>query len=114
VRCILAGGFDISEIRSPAVPPQPMRYTKLALLTFGAGLLTGLVVVVAEIDWLDRAASGLMALGLAALPVGILVDWRLAAKAAKPPAKARGGTRTKRAAGPRRAARPRKPAAPKR
>ena len=41
-----------------------MYYTKIALLTFGAGLVLGLAVVVIEIDWLSRVASGLMALGL--------------------------------------------------
>jgi hypothetical protein len=115
VRCILAGGFEISEIRSPAAPPQPMRYTKIALLTFGAGLMLGLLVVVAEIDWPARLASGLMALGLAALPVGMLSDWWLAAKAAKRPAKGGGRTRAKRAAAaPRGNPRPRRASSPKR
>ena len=93
-----------------------MRYTKIALLTFGAGLLLGLVVVVAEIDWLDRAASGLMALGLAVLPLGMIVDWRLATKAGRKPAKqrsktpARGGS----AGQSRHPPRSRKPTLPKR
>ncbi len=91
-----------------------MRYTKIALLTFGAGLILGLVVVVAEIDWLARVASSLMALGLAAIPVGMLADWRLATKAAPHSAKARGKTRTPRTAQRSRAPRPRKPAPPKR
>jgi hypothetical protein len=58
-----------------------MRYTKIALLTFGLGLLLGLVVIAAEIKSLERVASGLMALGIAAIPTGIVADWRRAAKA---------------------------------
>jgi hypothetical protein len=92
-----------------------MRYTKIALLTFGAGLLLGLVVVVVEIGPLQRVASGLMALGLVAIPVGMAVDWRLATRPARPPAKRRRKTPTPRtAAGPPRNPRPRKPAPPKR
>ncbi len=85
-----------------------MRYTKIALLTFGAGLLLGLLVVVIEIDWLGRVASSLMALGLAAVPFGMIVDWRLAAKPARKPIKARGKTRARRNG---RAAAPQSPAA---
>ncbi len=73
-----------------------MRYTKIALLTFGAGLVLGLVVVVIEIDWLDRVASGLMALGLVAIPFGMIVDWRLATKSARQPPKRRSRTRARR------------------
>ncbi len=92
-----------------------MRYTKIALLTFGAGLVLGLVVVVAEIDWLDRAASGLIALGLIAVPLGMIVDWRLATRPPRRRSKARGRTRTPRpAAPPGRNPRPRKPAPPNR
>jgi hypothetical protein len=92
-----------------------MRYTKIALLTFGAGLLLGLVVVVIEIDWLGRVASGLMALGLAALPFGMIVDWRLAAKSARNPPQRRGASRTRGTAQQsRRNPRPRKPTPPKR
>jgi hypothetical protein len=93
-----------------------MRYTKIALLTFGAGLVLGLVVVVVEIDPLDRVASGLMALGLAGVPVGMIIDWRLATKATRPPAKRRfkGPTRRSAAVPTRRPATPRKPAPPKR
>jgi hypothetical protein len=58
-----------------------MRYTKMALLAFGLGLLLGLVVIAAEIKALERFASGLMALGIAAIPFGILADWRRAARA---------------------------------
>src|SRR5215469_14523450 len=71
-RCSLVPG----EIRGLAARPQRMRYTKIALLIFGAGLVLGLIVVVAEIDRLGRSASGLMALGLAGIPIGMIVDWR--------------------------------------
>jgi len=51
-----------------------MRYTKAALLTFGAGIVLALVVVATETQWLARVASAAMALGIAALPVGMAVD----------------------------------------
>jgi hypothetical protein len=54
----------------------PMRYTKLALLIFGFGLVLGLVVVVAELKALERVASGTMALGIVAIPISILADLR--------------------------------------
>jgi len=91
-----------------------MRYTKTALLTFGAGLVLALVVVAAEIDGLGRVASAAMALGIAGLPVGMIVDWRLATKAVQRPSRRRGKPRPRRAApAARRRARPRKPARPK-
>ena len=55
-----------------------MRYTKMALVTFGFGLVLGLVVVVAELKALERVASGTMALGIVAIPIGILADLRRA------------------------------------
>ena len=58
-----------------------MRYTKVALLAFGLGLLLGLVVIAAEIKALERFASGLMALGIAAIPFAIIADLRRAARA---------------------------------
>ena len=93
-----------------------MRYTRMALLTFGAGFVLGLVVDVFETFRLARVASGLMALGLLALPLGIAADlWliaktapRAATKRAKPPARRSATTR------PRRKSRSRKPALPKR
>jgi hypothetical protein len=60
-----------------------MRYTKFGLLVFGFGLLLGLVVIAAEIQSLQRAASGLMAFGIAALPIAMIADWRRAAKVAQ-------------------------------
>ncbi len=57
-----------------------MRYTKAALLVFGCGLLLGLAVIAGEIKSLQRVASGLMALGIAAIPVGMITDWRRAVR----------------------------------
>jgi len=93
-----------------------MRYTKIALLTFGAGLILGLAVVVVEIQPLGRIASGLMALGLFGIPVGMIVDWRLATRTVRKPAKRRAKSPPRRAAAsaPRRRPQPRKPASPKR
>jgi hypothetical protein len=89
-----------------------MRCTKLALLVFGAGLLLGLVVVVAEIQVLARSASLLMVLGIIALPIAALIDWR---RAAKPSPGARDRKTTKRrAAASQRGPRARKRAPPKR
>jgi hypothetical protein len=84
-----------------------MRYTKIALLAFGVGLLLGLVVIVAEIRPLERVASGLMALGIAAIPVGMIADWR---RLMNPPPRAP----RRRAPPARRRVRQRKPAVPKR
>jgi hypothetical protein len=92
-----------------------MRYTKTALLMFGAGLLLALVVIAAELDRFERVASAVMALGIAAIPVGMAVDWRLATKAAARPPRRSAKPRTRRAApAARRRAAPRKPARPKR
>jgi hypothetical protein len=93
-----------------------MRYTKIALLGFGAGMLLGLIVVVADLGRLGRLASGLMAVSLAAIPIGMAVDWRLAAKAARKPARKSAKIRPRRTAAvqARRPPRPRKPAPPKR
>jgi hypothetical protein len=89
-----------------------MRYTKTALLAFGCGLLLGLIVIAAEIKSLERLASGLMALGIAAIPVGMAADWRRAIKLA------RGTPRPSVKAAARRASRstrrPRKSVSPKR
>jgi len=67
-----------------------MRYTKTALLMFGAGLVLALVVVAAELDRLERVASAAMALGIAAIPIGMVIDWRLATRAAARPPRGRG------------------------
>jgi hypothetical protein len=90
-----------------------MRCAKFALLVFGAGLLIGLTVVVAQIDALARVASLSMALGIIALPIGAIVDWRRARRRARAarghrkPAKGRAAPRA-------RGRRPRKRAPPKR
>jgi len=92
-----------------------MRYTKTALLMFGAGLVLALVVIAAELDRLERVASAAMALSIAAIPIGMAIDWRLATRAAARPARGRGKPRARRApATARRRAAPRKPARPKR
>ena len=97
-----------------------MRYTKIALLTFGAGLVLGLAVVVLGWDPIGRVASGLMALAIIAIPVALVVDWRATRRPVPPPARRRVKTPPRRAsarakpATTRRRARGRKPAAPKR
>jgi hypothetical protein len=92
-----------------------MRYTKTALLTFGAGLLLALVVVATEMEGLARVASAAMALGIAAIPIGMAVDWRLATRVPRRPSGRSGKPRRRRpASAARRRARPRKPAGPNR
>jgi uncharacterized membrane protein len=92
-----------------------MRYTKTALLMFGAGLVLALVVIAAELDGLERVASAVMALGIAAVPVGMAVDWRLATRAARAPPTRRGKPRARRSPpSTRRRTGPRKPVRPKR
>jgi hypothetical protein len=89
-----------------------MRYTKTALLAFGCGLLFGLVVIAAEIKSLERVASGLMALGIAAIPFGMVTDWRRAIETAR--GMPRRGVKTAARRVSRTARRPRKSAPPKR
>jgi hypothetical protein len=89
-----------------------MRYTKTALLAFGFGLLLGLVVLGAEIKSLARVASGLMALSIAAIPVGMVADWRRATKTARGTPRRGVKTAARRVSGA--ARRPRKSAPPKR
>ena len=91
-----------------------MRYTKTALLMFGAGLVLALAVIAAELDRFERVASAVMALGIAAIPIGMAIDWRLATRAARRPAKRRGKPRARRATPVARRPRRRKPAPPKR
>jgi hypothetical protein len=92
-----------------------MRYTKTALLLFGAGLVLALVVIAAELDRFERVASAVMALGIVAVPVGMAIDWRLATRAAARPPRRPARPRTRRAPpATRRRAAPRKPARPKR
>jgi hypothetical protein len=90
-----------------------MRYTKAALLTFGAGLVLGLIVIAAELDRMQRVASAAMALGVAAIPIGMAIDWRLATRTPRPTSRRRGKAGTRRNVTPARR-RPRKPARPNR
>jgi len=64
-----------------------MRYTKTALLTFGAGLVLALAVVATETEGLARVASAVMALGIAAIPIGMAVDWHLATRVPRRPSR---------------------------
>ncbi len=89
-----------------------MRYTKLALLAFGVGLLLGLIVVVVEVKSLERVASGLMALGIAGIPIGMIIDWRRAIKITQRTPRPRARAPVRRT--PLAARRPRKAAPPKR
>jgi hypothetical protein len=89
-----------------------MGYTKAALLAFGCGLLLGLVVIAGEIKSLQRVASGLMALGIAAIPVGMAADWRRAINIAR--GTPRPGVKTAARRASRTARRPRKSVSPKR
>lgn len=104
-------------------PRRRMRYTKTALLTFGAGLVLGLIVVAFAWDPIGPVAGGLMALGILAIPVGLVADWRARTRQAPLPARRRAKPSPRRTASragkaplapPRRPARRRKPAAPKR
>jgi hypothetical protein len=92
-----------------------MRYTKTALLIFGAGLVLALVVVATETQGLERVASAAMALGIAAIPIGMAVDWRLATRVPRRSLSRRSKPRMRRTAPPtRRRARSRKPMGPNR
>ena len=73
-----------------------MRYSRWALLIFGAGALLGLAVVSAELPRLGRLASLTMAAGIALLPVALIADWRRRAPV-------KGGRRRPKAKGRRRA-----------
>ena len=62
--------------RSAGRPSLRLRYTKAALLIFGLGLVTGLVVVIGEFSEWEYLASSIMALGLVLLPLGLFADGR--------------------------------------
>ena len=53
-----------------------LRYTKIALVIFGVGMVLGLVVVAGEFSAWERAASTIMALALVLIPVTLFVDSR--------------------------------------
>jgi hypothetical protein len=78
-----------------------MRWTKIALLAFGAGSVLGLAVVSVPLPRFARVASAAMALGIATLPVALIADWRRKTPAA--PAR-----RRRKAAGQRCTATPRR------
>ena len=64
-----------------------MRYSKFALLLFGAGLLLGLAVVSAKLQGFGRVASLAMAAGIVLLPIAAVADLR---RRQPQPAKRRG------------------------
>ena len=86
------------------------RYTKAGLLAFGFGLLLGLAALAGEVKPLERIASGLMAFGIAGIPLGMVADWWRATKVAN--TTRRGAKTAARQAS--RKTRPRKAAMPKR
>ena|SRR5579872_5650102 len=53
---------------------RALRYTKIALLIFGAGMLAGLVVVSGNYSAWQQPAAALMALGLVLIPVALFAD----------------------------------------
>jgi hypothetical protein len=91
---------------------RKMRYTKLALLIFGLGLVSGLVVVAGEFARLERVASAVMALGLVLLPVALFADGRGMRLLGWIAARFSAGRRKKARPKSRPAARRRKPSAP--
>jgi hypothetical protein len=80
-------------------------------LAFGFGLLLGLAALAVDVKPLERVASGLMALGIAGIPLGMVVDWWRATKVAN---STRRGAKATRRQGSRNSRRPRKAAMPKR
>ncbi len=79
-----------------------MRYSRYALLIFGAGMLLGLAVVSADLSGLARIASATMAAGIALLPLAVIADlWRhkpkpkVTAKSPKPRARRQPGRQPK-------------------
>jgi hypothetical protein len=53
---------------------RALRYTRIALLIFGSGMIAGLIVVAGEFSAWQRPAAGLMALGLVLIPLGLFAD----------------------------------------
>jgi hypothetical protein len=92
-------------------PRSGTRYAKAGLLAFGFGLLLGLSALAADVKPLERVASGLMALGIAGIPLGMVADWWRATKVANT---ARRGAKTSARRASRKTRRPRKAAMPKR
>jgi len=80
-----------------------MRYSKWALLLFGAGAVLGLVVVSANLAGAGRVASVWMFAGIALLPAGLVADWwshRPWRRAARKPTRRPKQSRPKRPAKP--------------
>src|SRR5580704_707888 len=95
--CVLATALT-ARVLCADMLLRGMRYTKAALLVFGAGAVLGLAVVSARLDAFARVASMTMALGIAALPLTIFADLRRRGMAnrapkAKPRRSAKRGTR---------------------
>ena len=82
-----------------------MRYSKFALLLFGAGLLLGLAVVSAKLQGFGRVASLAMAAGIVLLPIAVVFDLR---RRQPKPVKRRKPSTAKRRAPPARRRAPRK------
>jgi hypothetical protein len=82
-----------------------LRYSKSALLVFGAGCVLGLIVVAVELPGLARVASLAMALGIVALPFALFADWRR--RLPRPKRKSRGQRRASPAKRRKAAAKPR-------
>jgi len=72
-----------------------MRYSGWALLLFGAGGLSGLAVVSANLYGFGWVASAAMAAGIALLPVALVADWWAHRPWRKPPRKRRVPARRK-------------------
>ena len=92
-------------------PHSGTRYAKAGLLAFGFGMLLGLAALAAEVKPLERVASGLMAFGIAGIPLGMVADWWRATKVTNT---ARRGAGTAARQASRKTRRPRKAAMPKR
>jgi len=73
-----------------------MQSTRYALLLFGAGALSGLLLVSAGLSGLGIVASALMAAALLFLPAALVVDWWSHRPWLKPAPKRRGSTRSSR------------------
>lgn len=64
-------------MRRERVAKEAMRYTKTALLLFGAALTLGLVVKSAEISGWERAAAAAIAAAILLVPAAVAADlWR--------------------------------------
>lgn len=101
-------------MRQAKIRPSRLRYTKAALLLFGAGLVLGFVVVVGEFTSFERVASILMAAALVMLPVALFADSHGMALVGRIAAQLPLGRRPKSRSRKQPSAGRRKPAAPRR